>query len=206
MPESIAAAAFIIGLVLVIAALIGRDLKIAAVEVPAQGRRQRWIAGGLGAVLTLFGLLDGRWPDGLLALPGLSRSAAATAETCFPDLPADDRVRVPLAAGRRTDLKFGAGQPRAAILAVKLWESERRVGGVQFETLAGGIGINLQQVVDGSCAAVTDYVNITRPGQPQAQPYSYDTLRYRFGGQAVIMDLSYTDAGQIYLRAQLQVP
>jgi len=56
MPDSITVAAFVVGLVLVIAALIGKELKIAAVEIPALTRGQRVILGLMGVFLVVFGL------------------------------------------------------------------------------------------------------------------------------------------------------
>jgi len=61
MPDSITVAAFVFGLVLLIAAFVGKELKIAAVEMPALNRRQRFILGGLGVFLVLFGLTEGQW-------------------------------------------------------------------------------------------------------------------------------------------------
>lgn len=60
MTDSIAVAAFVFGLVLLIAALLGKDLKIAAVEMPALNRTQRIIAAAIGVFLVFFGLTDGR--------------------------------------------------------------------------------------------------------------------------------------------------
>jgi hypothetical protein len=60
MPDSITVAAFVFGLVLLIAALIGKELKIAAVEMPELNRIQRLIVGVLGVVLVIFGLTEGQ--------------------------------------------------------------------------------------------------------------------------------------------------
>lgn len=60
MPDSITVAAFVIGLVFLIAALIGKELKIAAVEMPALNQTQRLIVGVLGVVLVIFGLTEGQ--------------------------------------------------------------------------------------------------------------------------------------------------
>jgi hypothetical protein len=62
MPESISVAAFVVGLVLVVAALVGRQVKIAAVELPDLNRLQRGIVGIMGAALIAFGLFDGQLP------------------------------------------------------------------------------------------------------------------------------------------------
>lgn len=61
MPDSITVVAFIFGLVLLIAALLGKELKIAAVEMPALNRLQRLIFGLIGSVLVIFGLTEGQW-------------------------------------------------------------------------------------------------------------------------------------------------
>jgi hypothetical protein len=50
MTDSITFAAFVVGLVLLIASLIGKELKIAAVEMPALNRGQRLIVGVVGEI------------------------------------------------------------------------------------------------------------------------------------------------------------
>lgn len=60
MPDSITVAAFVFGLVLIMAALVGKELKIAAVELPPLNRNQRLIVGVLGVVLVIFGLTEGQ--------------------------------------------------------------------------------------------------------------------------------------------------
>src|SRR5574341_1496181 len=71
MPESISVAAFVVGLVLVVAALVGRQVKIAAVELPDLNRLQRGIVGTMGAALIVFGLFDGQLPSwSILPPPG----------------------------------------------------------------------------------------------------------------------------------------
>jgi hypothetical protein len=83
MPDSITVAAFVIGLVFLIAALIGKELKIAAVEMPALNSKQRVIVGVLGVVLVIFGLTDGKGlgrqadPESAEATPPAAASAPA---------------------------------------------------------------------------------------------------------------------------------
>ena len=132
MPNSITVAAFVAGLVLVVAAFIGKELKIAAVEMPALNRGQRLVVGILGAFLVAFGMTDGQWfgraaspeptptaapmatsaPATTAALMATSAPAAAgTTSTCFGEVPASDRIVVPIETHRRTDRTFGSGQP-----------------------------------------------------------------------------------------------
>lgn len=93
MPDSIALAAFVIGLVLVIAALLGTRVKIVQVELPELDRSKRVVTGALGAVLVLFGLTDGKLPP-LPTAPGHSAAAAAgdSVLSCFADVPKDKPV------------------------------------------------------------------------------------------------------------------
>jgi len=58
MPESITVAAFVFGVILIIAALVGKDVKIAAVELPALTRNTRVLAALLGCVLVYIGLIN----------------------------------------------------------------------------------------------------------------------------------------------------
>src|SRR3972149_5258620 len=95
MPNSITVAAFVAGLVLVIAAFIGKELKIAAVEMPALNRGQRVVVGILGVFLVEFGMTDGQWfqraaglapppaqpPAGLLRSPNPSASSSRSKTT-----------------------------------------------------------------------------------------------------------------------------
>lgn len=75
MPESISVAAFVVGLVLIVAALVGKQVKIAAVELPDLNRLQRGIVGIMGAALIVFGLFDGQLPSlPILPPPGAPAS------------------------------------------------------------------------------------------------------------------------------------
>lgn len=58
MPQSVTGAAFVLGVILIIAALVGKEVKIAAVELPALERQPRFIVGMLGALLIYVGLFD----------------------------------------------------------------------------------------------------------------------------------------------------
>lgn len=87
MPDSITVAAFVIGLVFLIAALIGKELKIAAVEMPALNSTQRVIVGVLGVILVIFGLTEGQGfgrqadPQAAATTPPLTASAPAATPT-----------------------------------------------------------------------------------------------------------------------------
>ena len=58
MPPSVSVAAFVFGMVLILAAIVGKDLKIAAIEMPALSRGTRLLAGITGLVLLYVGLFD----------------------------------------------------------------------------------------------------------------------------------------------------
>ncbi len=53
---------FVIGLVLLLAALLGTGIKIVQVDLPKFEKRQRVIAGFMGTVLVIFGLMGGELP------------------------------------------------------------------------------------------------------------------------------------------------
>ena len=228
MPNSITVAAFVAGLVLVIAAFIGKELKIAAVEMPALNRGQRVVVGILGAFLVVFGMTDGQWfepvaglapattaapmatsdPDTTAALMATSDPAAAgTPSNCFAEVPGSDRILVPIENHRRTDRSFGSGQPREGVMVIEFSQADEIIGGLEFKTHSGGVGFDLLSVVDGGCNPITTYENATRPDQPKDAPYNYDTLTYRFDEIVIAMDVSYGEGnGQLYLRAEQTGP
>jgi hypothetical protein len=232
MPDSITVAAFVAGLVLVIAAFIGKELKIAAVEMPALGRGQRLVVGVLGVFLVVFGMTDGQWferagsptPDPAAAATGVSIAAptaasaavpaaasasenVATHSGCFAETSESDRIIVPIENHRRTDRTFGSGQPREGVMVIEFSQVDEIIGGLQFKTHSGGVGFDLVSVVDGGCNPITTYENASRPEQPKDAPYDYDTLIYRFGEIVIAMDVSYGEGnGKIYLRAEQTGP
>jgi hypothetical protein len=216
MPDSITVAAFVVGLVLVIAALLGKELKVAAVELPALSSRQRVILGAMGVALVVFGLTDGHWfgsagGPGTVSTPtpmaAPTPATGSTAADCFPDVPESDRVVAPIVSGRRTDLGFGSGQPRIAAMVIQFSQDGVIIGGLEFKTEASGSGFEILRVVDGVCKPITTYENASRPGQPKDAPYSYDTMAFQFGDIVIAMDVSYAEGGgQLYLRAQQTAP
>jgi hypothetical protein len=216
MPNSITVAAFVVGLVLVIAAFIGKELKVAAVEMPALNRGQRVILGLMGILLVVFGLTDGQWfgrvagPAPAASTAPMATSAQTTSSTpsyCFGDVPESDRILVPIENQRRTDRKFGSGQPREAVMVIQFSREGEIIGGLTFKTHTAGLGFDLLSVVDGACNPITTYENASRPDQPKDAPYNYDTLTYRFDDTVIAMDVSYGEGdGQLYLRAQQTAP
>jgi hypothetical protein len=228
MPNSITVAAFVAGLVLVIAAFIGKELKIAAVEMPALNRGQRVVVGILGVFLVVFGMTDGQWfqraaglapatveapmatsaPATTAAPLATSAPAAAvTTSNCFAEVPDSDRIIVPIENQRRTDRRFGSGQPREGVMVIEFSQADEIIGGLEFKTHSGGVGFDLLSVVDGGCNPITTYENATRPDQPKDAPYNYDTLTYRFDDIVIAMDISYGEGnGQLQLRAEQTAP
>lgn len=228
MPNSITVAAFVAGLVLVIAAFIGKELKIAAVEMPALGRGQRVVVGILGVFLVVFGMTDGQWFERVANLAPSTAEApmaglapatteaplatsapavAGTTSSCFAEVPESDRIIVPIENHRRTDRFFGSGQPREGVMVIEFIQADEIFGGLQFKTHSGGGGFDLLSVVDGGCNPITTYENASRPEQPKDAPYNYDTLTYRFDDIVIAMDISYGEGnGQLYLRAEQTAP
>ena len=216
MPDSITVAAFIVGLVLVIAAFIGKELKIAAVEIPALTRTQRVILGLMGVFLVVFGLTDGQGfgrvagpaPDASTTpMPASAGTPIHVSGDCFPDVSESDRIVVPINTGRRTDLGFGTGQPREAVMVIQFSRDGDIIGGLEFRTYSDGAGFDLLSVFDGACNPITTYENASRPNQPKDAPYNFDTLNYHFGDIVIAMDVSYGEGGgQLYLRAQQTAP
>ena len=228
MPNSITVAAFVAGLVLVIAAFIGKELKIAAVEMPALNRGQRVVVGILGVFLVVFGMTDGQWFQrvaGLAPAPAdapMATSAPATAAVltassapaaagitsgCFAEVPESDRIIVPIENHRRTDRSFGSGQPREGVMVIEFSQVDEIIGGLKFKTHSGGVGFDLLSVADAGCNPITTYENASRPEQPKDAPYNYDTLTYRFDDIVIAMDISYGEGnGQLYLRAEQTAP
>lgn len=213
MPDSVPVIAFIIGSVLVIAALIGKDVKIAAVELPALDRPRRVAASVLGAVLMAYGVLD-RIALPLPPPPPTPAAASAAAPndappgsstsgaSCLSDVPAGDVLSIPVERGPRSDRKFSRGQPRNGLVGIHIYDSERTIGFVKMKTQASGVGMQIMAVLDAQCAPVTDYKNLTRPEIERDYPLSYDTFEYRFPA-VIVMDVAYTEgSGQLSVRAQ----
>lgn len=60
MPTSVGIAAFVVGLGLLIAAIVGQRVKLISIELPDLSRVQRLTVGALGVGLTVFGLSEAR--------------------------------------------------------------------------------------------------------------------------------------------------
>ncbi len=221
MPDSVPVIAFIFGSVLVIAALIGKDVKIAAVELPALDKPRRAVAAVFGALLMGYGVLDRIEPPpssqpptatpGIASATSRSPDGATTGSSmsdalCLSDVPAGDVLNIPVERGPRSDRKFSSGQPRNGLIGIHIFDSERTLGYVKMKTQASGVGLQIMAVLDANCATAADYKNLTRPEIERDYPLSYDTFEYRFPAATIVMDVAYTEgSGQLSVRAQQPV-
>jgi hypothetical protein len=217
MPNTIALSAFVIGLVLVIAALLGAKVKIVQVELPELEGPKRAVMGALGVALVAFGLADGKLP----ALPGVGAATTsaqaqaqvqaqsadgATVLSCFTDVPAANVHTFMAAPDRRIDRKFPYGKPRDDVIAIQWSDGKAILGGVKFRTMASEVGFDILGVVDGTCNPVQTYRNLDRTDVPKGKPVSYDTLRYDVGGNVFLMDVAYTSDQRLLVRAGQVTP
>ena len=102
MPPSVTVAAFAFGMALLLAAIIGREIKIVAIELPALKGPTRVVIGVLGVALVGIGLLDLR-PAPPPAAPPSTPTAAATsapASATTPRPPPASAPRATAGAGR----------------------------------------------------------------------------------------------------------
>lgn len=214
MPNTIALSAFVIGLVLVIAALLGTKVKIVQVELPELAGPKRAIMGVFGAALVVFGLADGKLPALPVshATPAVSASATVSSVSgepvlsCFNDVPAGNVHTLMIAMDRRIDRKFPYGQPRDDVIAVQWNDGKAILGGVKFRTMASEVGFDILSVVDSTCNPVQTYRNLDRTDVPKDKPISYDTLRYEVGGSVFVMDVAYTSDQRLLVRAGQLTP
>jgi len=77
MPPTVSVAAFVFGIVLILAAIIGKEIKIVAVELPALTGKTRGIVGAIGIILMGVGLLD-LLPSPPPGLPLAAQTATVT--------------------------------------------------------------------------------------------------------------------------------
>jgi hypothetical protein len=77
MPPSVTVAAFVFGIVLLLAAIIGKEIKIVAVELPALTGKTRGIVGAIGIILMGVGLLD-LLPPSPPSVPTAAQTSTAT--------------------------------------------------------------------------------------------------------------------------------
>jgi hypothetical protein len=226
----VSVAAFVFGIVLLLAALIGKELKVVTVELPALGPGSRIVLGLMGICLTVFGLLEGQLPNVnltsspaassgtqqasaaavSLAAPAQAAPVAAAQEgvlPCLADVVETDLVILPMDPARRTDRKWSTGQPRAGVLAMQFEDANGVRGGVKFKTLASAGGIDIIAVFDAACQPLSAYSNVSRPDQPKDAPYNFDTMRYQFGDVLYTADISYGEGdGKMSVRAQQTGP
>jgi len=211
--NTIGVTSFVIGLVLLLAALLGTGIKIVQVDLPKFEKRQRIIAGIIGVVLVAFGLADGKLPASpnsspaattpVIAIqPDGSSVNVAAGSNCFGDVPADNVHTVMVAPNRRSDYKFFYGAPREDVIAIQWSDGKSVLGGVKLRTMTSEIGFDILTVVDGTCAPVQTYRNLDRTDVPKDSPISYDTLRYEAGGHVFAMDVSYTGDQRLYIRVK----
>lgn len=226
MPPTISVAAFVFGIVLLLAALIGKDLKIVTVELPALGPVRRLLLGSLGVALTLFGLMDGDLPDFSLATQPASTAGSALAASagpvvaaatlpaaagtsgpevlpCLSDVAEEDRLVLPVETARQIRRAWSHGQPRAGLLAIQLEDSTGVRGGIKFNTVPAGSGFDIVAVYDAACQPVASYANVTNPSQPKDHPYVWDTVGYEIGGATFMVYLAYGEGeGTVEVKAQ----
>lgn len=203
--NTIGLTSFVIGLVLLLAALLGTGIKIVQVDLPKFEKKQRIIAGVFGAVLVAFGLADGKLPLPASSPAGSSPAVAAAspAQGCFGDVPADNLYTVIVAQDRRIDKKYWYGKPREDVIAFQWSDGKAVLGGVKLRTLASEAGFDILSVVDGACNPVQTWRNLDRTDVPKDKPVSYDTLRYDVAGRIFMMDVAYTHDGRIDIRVKL---
>lgn len=231
MPPTVSVAAFVFGLVLLLAALIGKEVKIVTVELPALGVGRRIVLGCMGLALVVFGLLDGQLPPrtapaaapavvtatpAAAAQPAVLSTAAQPVQAaapregilpCLADVGADDLVLLPMDRNRRTDRQWSSGQPRAGWLAMQFEDPAGVRGGVKFRTLASAAGIDIVGVYDAACRPVSSYANTSNPSQPKDHPLNYESMRYQFGQFVYAGDISYAEGGDtLVVRVQQIAP
>ena len=223
LPLSIGMISFVAGLVLLIAAIAGQKIEIAAVKLPEiVDAKRRFVVGVLGAVLIGFGMWDGTPPaflrpaaaaaGGTPALISATGVAGATSSTpgllaCLADVPADDVQIVPVEIDLRTDRKFGSKQPKDGLLAIQFTGAGKPLGAVRLQTQSSGLGFRILNVVDANCGVVTSYANITDPGAPRNAVVNLYTVEYRFPSATIRMDTGYCEGRDcISLRAQRMGP
>ncbi len=220
LPLSIGVISFVAGLVLLIAAIAGQKIEIAAVKLPEiVDSKRRFLVGVLGAVLIGFGMWDGTLPAFLrpsmagaagpataaLAATSLPGGSIATPGllACLADVPADDVQIVPVEIDLRTDRKFGSKQPKDGLLAIQFTGAGKPLGAVRLQTQSSGVGFRILGVVDANCGPVTSYANITDPGAARNAVFNLYTVEYRFPAATVRMDTGYCEGRDcISLRAQ----
>lgn len=228
MPPTVSVAAFVFGVVLLLAALIGKELKIVTVELPALGPGRRVLLGLLGLGLTVFGLLEGQLPAvDLSPLPAATASPAQPASAslasaapagsaggaregvlpCLADVAETDLVILPMDPWRRTDRKWSSGQPRPGLLAMQFEDAGGVRGAVKFKTMGSAAGVDIVGVYDAACQPVTTYSNVTNPSQPKDHPYNYESMRYQFGDFTYSGDMFYGEGdGRVAVRMQQTAP
>ena len=221
LPLSIGVISFVAGLVLLIAAIAGQKIEIAAVKLPEfVDSKRRFVAGLLGAVLIGFGMWDGTPPAFLrpaaqavaatpaaVAVIGSAQAALPGLLTCLADVPIDDVQIVPVEFDLRTDRKYGSRQPRDGVTAIQFTGEGKPIGAAKLQTQSSGVGFRILGVFDPNCATVAAYSNITDPGAQRNAVANLYTVEYRFPAATIRMDTGYCEGRDcLSLRAQRMKP
>lgn len=220
MPNSVGIAAFVVGLGLLIAAIVGQRVKLISIELPDLSRHQRLMVGALGIGLTFFGLTETRGDRDRATRETATavtttigpRSAAAPAGptatgtplggtqpsgpddptmACIATVPSGDTFTLDVERERRTDRKPQAAMPRDAQVAVLPRLDGRPLGAIVYRTRATGGSFTIVAVYDATCTAVQTYRNASDPDAARDAVGVYQTVEFVFGPTTVAIMLAY---------------
>lgn len=216
MPSSVGIAAFVVGLGLLIAAIVGQKVKLISIELPDLSRAQRLTVGALGLALTAFGLSEARGDAdrsstaavaGGVAPPAPSPTVRLTTSTpvdgtqpvalsddtmaCITAVAPEDVFKLDLEPGRRTDRKPQAGMPRDAEVVLLPRVDGRPLGAIVYRTRASGGSFRIAAVYDAACAPVATYRNASNPDVDRDAVGNYETMQFTFGPTTVAITLAY---------------
>ncbi len=227
MPTSVGIAAFVVGLGLLIAAIVGQKVKLISIELPDLSRLQRLTVGALGVGLTVFGLSETRGDRAratpvatsttTTATPRARASAVAQTTTdtpptgtqapgpegatmaCIAAVPSEDTFTLDVEHGRRTDRKPQAAMPRDAQIAVLPRLDGEPLGAIIYRTRATGGSFVITAVYDATCTPVSTYRNASNPDAARTTVGTYETMKFDFGSTTVAIMLAYGEGEPILL-------